>query len=152
MVNLAGTVMATTIMASPLCAELATQVLESGEHKKIIARQRTEVVARQKLARRAFGRHIVSSSSPLAPHVWVQLPDPWRAEEFVQAAADRGVLLTPSEVFVVGRTAAPHNVRVSLCAVPDLPTLDRGLRIVAGLLAQSGVPRGLRSGSARPAV
>jgi DNA-binding transcriptional MocR family regulator len=152
MVNLAGTVMATTIMASPLCAELATQVLESGEHKKIIARQRTEVVARQKLARRAFGRHIVSSSSPLAPHVWVQLPDPWRAEEFVQAAADRGVLLTPSEVFVVGRTVAPHNVRVSLCAVPDLPTLDRGLRIVAGLLAQSGLPRGLRSGSARPAV
>ncbi|HSV28107.1 MAG TPA: PLP-dependent aminotransferase family protein, partial [Candidatus Omnitrophota bacterium] len=57
-----------------------------------------------------------------------------RAAAFVAEAGRQGVALSPTESFVVGR---PHRdgVRISVSAPPSRDDVERGLRILSGILA-----------------
>jgi DNA-binding transcriptional MocR family regulator len=68
------------------------------------------------------------------------LPEPWRSEAFVARARTRGVAVTPSEAFVVGRAAAPHAVRVGLGGVASRSALERGLERLAATLREPADP------------
>jgi DNA-binding transcriptional MocR family regulator len=57
-------------------------------------------------------------ADPGAFHCWWELPDPWRAEMFVAAAARHGIAVTPAAAFAVGRSRAPNAVRLALSAPP----------------------------------
>jgi DNA-binding transcriptional MocR family regulator len=72
----------------------------------------------------------------------LHLADPWRREDFLQAALAQGVRVATASSFVIGREVAPHAVRISLAAARDQETLDRALAVIAELAeSRPGVRR-----------
>jgi DNA-binding transcriptional MocR family regulator len=134
--RIAASIRATTWMAAPLMAEIVSQWIRDGTAEQIVKRKRQEAAARQRLAATVLGR-FRSPSHESAYHLWLQLPDPWRSETFAEEARRRGVAVTKAQSFVVGRAATPHAVRVCLGAPADRPQLEKGLRILAGILEAS---------------
>ena len=59
-----------------------------------------------------------------SPHVWLPLPEQWRAEDFVEAAAADGVTIAPTHSFVVGRRPMPHAVRLCIGSPPSVEALQ----------------------------
>ncbi len=76
----------------------------------------------------------------MAQHVWLELPDPWCTDDFVSQAKMRGVLISPAEAFVTGRSTPPYAVRVTLGSVPDRETLERALTTLAEILDEPQQP------------
>lgn len=68
--------------------------------------------------------------------LWLHLPEPWRQSDFALQARERGVLVAPSEAFMVGRNAAQHAVRVSLSQIADDAALEWALGVLASLLRE----------------
>lgn len=71
-------------------------------------------------------------ADPQAYHCWWELPDPWRADTFVAAAARRGIAVTPSGAFAIGSGHVPNAVRLAL-ASPPVDVLAEALGVLAGL-------------------
>jgi DNA-binding transcriptional MocR family regulator len=136
--RIAATVRASTWLTSPILAELVTEWIESGDADRMVDWKRTEIAARYDLALRILGRWL--PPGPVTFHFWLPLPEPWRTEAFVAQARSRGVMVTPSEEFMVGRDSAPHAVRVCLGATLSRDRLEEGLRRLAVLLAQGPQP------------
>jgi DNA-binding transcriptional MocR family regulator len=126
---------ATTWMASPLSAAVASLLIENGAAAEIARRQRDEMRKRQELAHRILAGHSFNSLAA-GMHVWLQLPETWRAGSFVTSLKSRGVAITPAEAFAFGHGTSPHSVRLSLGgATATRSELQNGLQIVAELLA-----------------
>lgn len=133
-----STIQATTWFTAPLLAELVTEWIESGQADAIAGWKRTETAARHALALEILGRWL--PSSPVSFHLWLTLPEPWRAETFVTQARSRGVAVNSAEEFLVGRESAPHAVRVCLGATLSRSRLEEGLRRLADLLSTPPKP------------
>jgi DNA-binding transcriptional MocR family regulator len=128
---------ATTWAVAPLTAAVASAWIRDGTADSILEARRAEARARQALAReRLAGADL--ESQPEAYYLWLRLPEPWRGEAFAAEARARGVLVTPSEAFAVGRGAAPHAVRLCLGAARSREALGRGLDRVGELLRAGG--------------
>jgi len=123
---------ATTVMASPLLAEITARWIDDGTADLMANARRNEARARQQLARRIL-HDVVLAGDRGAFHLWVPLPGRTSSAGFVAAAQQRGVVVIPGEAFSVGelRTAA---VRVSLGPPRDHDELSRGVQVVAELL------------------
>jgi len=137
--RLAARVRSTSWMATPLVAELATRWIEDGTMAELVDWQRGELAARQALV----GESLAGSACQRHANglnVWLPLPPPWRAENFVDQARLRGVLISSAEPFVVGRLAEPHAVRLSVGSVRDRDELKAALLEIRALLGQSGEP------------
>ena len=123
-------------MAPPLMLEIASRWIEDETVRGLVAERRREAARRQARATsRLSGLSLLTH--PESYHLWLRLPEPWRADEFAAQARGRGVLVTPAEVFAVGRSSAPHAVRLCLAAARSDDDLERGLDVVAEL-ARSG--------------
>jgi DNA-binding transcriptional MocR family regulator len=120
--------------ATPLTAEIAVQWLEDGTADRILQSRTNEAKARLALVREIFGDHPFDSA-PGHLYVWLHLPDPWRANDFVAEAARRGVRITSSEAFAVGRNEPPHAVRIGFGMPPTREKLAAGLWTLAEILA-----------------
>jgi DNA-binding transcriptional MocR family regulator len=136
--RIAATIRASTWLTSPILAELVTGWIESGEADEMVAWKRSETAARHDLAVEILAPWL--TPGPASFHRWLPLPAPWRTETFVAQARARGVMVTPSEEFMVGRDSAPHAVRVCLGATLSRDRLEEGLRRLAVLLAQGPEP------------
>ncbi len=119
--------------APALPAEVASRWIQDGTADRIAEAQRAEDLARQQLAR-AILPHGVVYGHPAAQHIWLVLPEPWRREDFVAEARRRGVIVTGADAFAVGRTSAPHAVRIGLCNPGTRDEAARGLRAIADSL------------------
>ena len=128
--RLVGGVRATTWMAAPLMAEIAARWIADGTADEARRRKRVEMAARQAVAREVLGRYRMQSQ-PESFHLWLSLPDPWRSDAFAAHARRRGVLVGPSQTFLVGPGAAPAAVRVCLGPPRDRDQLRKGLRTLA---------------------
>jgi DNA-binding transcriptional MocR family regulator len=128
-----GSLRATTWAVAPLTAAVASTWIRDGTADAILRARRTEARFRQALVRERLAGAAIAAH-PEAYYVWLQLPEPWRSDAFAAEARARGVVVTPSEVFAVGREAAPHAVRLCLGAARRRETLARGLDLVADLL------------------
>lgn len=137
--RLALTIWATVWMATPLAGEITALWIEDGTADRVVERRRREAAARQRLARTVLG-DLAYHSQPHAFHIWLELPEPWRSDELVRAAARRGVLVAPAEAFAVGRTPIPRAVRVSLSGAETREELAAGLAVLAELLADPPIP------------
>ena len=136
-----ASVMAIGWTAAPLTAELASLWIADGTAQRVAAEKRAEARERQKIARRVLAP-LESSSEDTSCHLWLQLPDPWRANEFVARARRAGVAVTAAEAFVVGRGAAPHAVRLCVSTPATRGELEHALRALANVLrsAPDGEP------------
>lgn len=93
--------------------------------------KRADAVVRQRLVRERFDGFDVRAD-PASYHCWWELPEPWRAETFVAAAARRGIAVSPAAAFAVSPRRAPNAVRLAL-ASPSHAVLSTALETLAGL-------------------
>ncbi len=133
MQRVSATMQATTWFTAPLMAEIVTQWIESGQADEMAEWKRLETAARHRLAREILGPWL-PASVPVSFHLWMQLPEPWRAENFVSQAHARGVAVNSPDEFLVGRDTAPHAVRVCLGGGLSRGRLEDGLKRLAELL------------------
>jgi DNA-binding transcriptional MocR family regulator len=124
-----------TWMTSPFAAHVAARWVEDGTALALAARQRAECERRQDLAAAILGEFPMRAH-PGAPHVWLKLPEPWRAEEFTAYAARHGAGVLSSEATAVDSGVRPSAVRVSLCN-DDFARLKVGLGILSDILCGS---------------
>jgi DNA-binding transcriptional MocR family regulator len=132
--RLAGGLRATTLMAPPLMAALAARWIAEGAIETLTAAIRLENLERQKLASEILSEARFAAD-PHGHHLWLAMPSAWRAADFAEQADRSGVSIVPSSAFAVGGAPA-EAVRLSLGVAPDRPTLEDGLKLLAGLLAE----------------
>ena len=122
-------------MAAPITAEIGTRMIESGSAETVLAARRQEAAARGALAHEILGDRQLDCA-PGALYGWLQLPDPWRANDFAAAAESRGVKVTPAESFAVERRETPHAVRLCLGPPSSRQELRNGLEVLESLLRE----------------
>jgi DNA-binding transcriptional MocR family regulator len=131
--RLEASLRATTWAVAPLTAAVASAWIRDGTADALLRSRREEARARQAIARERLAGADVETK-PEAYYLWLRLPEPWRRDAFAAEARSRGVVVTPADVFAVGRDPAPHAVRLCVGAARDRDELARGLDVVAGLL------------------
>jgi len=126
--RIADLIHATTLMAPSPGVEVGAAWLADGTAERVIEWKRAEVKTRSALARRNL--KILRTTAPAnSPHLWVQLPPRWTADDFVREARARGVVITASGAFAVGRDT-PQAVRVCLGAARDRQVMVDALRML----------------------
>ncbi|MEV1175754.1 PLP-dependent aminotransferase family protein, partial [Nonomuraea sp. NPDC049784] len=83
---------------SRFALEIASHWMTDGTAAHIEKAKRQDAADRQALVRERLGEFAVLADS-CAYHCWWELPEPWRAETFVAAAARRGIAVTPAAAF-----------------------------------------------------
>jgi DNA-binding transcriptional MocR family regulator len=129
--RLAKALVAGAWTAHGVALDLCTRWLSDGTVGALAQSKRDDARSRQAIATRLL------SGLPLRPnpsgyHLILDLPDPWRADPYVQAARRRGVAITPASAFAVAPGHAPNAVRLALAA-PTLDRLSTALRELASL-------------------
>jgi DNA-binding transcriptional MocR family regulator len=132
-------VRATSWMATPLPAEVATRWFADGTLDDLVTRQREEMTRRNALAAAELEGYRYWHH-PSGLHLWLELPRPWRAANFVTQVRLHNVAVSSPEPFVVGRRAEPHAVRVCLGGPATLPELAKGLRRLRSVLEMGPEP------------
>ncbi len=131
--RLSAAIWATCWTATPITTEIAARWIESGAAARILDGRKREIAAR-----RAMCEEILPTddhgirSGPI--HLWLQLPDPWRANDFVTEARRRHVAVTPAESFAVGRNSTPHAVRICFGMPRTRDELKTGLETISSML------------------
>ncbi len=120
-------------MAAPILAELATRWIEDGTAEKILDAHRAEAIARLKLATAKLGHHSISATTG-CHHIWLTLPEPWRATDYTEEAKRRGIVIAPAEIFAAGRSNAPRAVRICIGMPRQRKKLDYALDVLAEIL------------------
>ncbi len=131
--RLAATIRMTCWMTSPLNAEIVVRWLESPVHEELTRWHREQAFERSRIVREVL-KPWNPQGNDHAYHVWLPLPEPWRMEEFVNEAERRGVLVTGSDHFVVGRGQTPHAVRICYAWEHNPNRLMRGLTVLHEML------------------
>jgi DNA-binding transcriptional MocR family regulator len=124
-----------TWMASRFAVDAATGWMTDGTAAAIGEAKRRDAVARQQIAAARLAGFDIRAD-PHAYHCWWVLPEPWRADTFVAAAARRGIAVTPAGAYTVAAGHVPNAVRVAL-ASPPLDVLGAALDVLAQV-ARSG--------------
>ncbi|HVI51332.1 MAG TPA: PLP-dependent aminotransferase family protein [Candidatus Sulfotelmatobacter sp.] len=133
-------VSASTMMVSPLLAEVATMLIEDGGAAQAAEAQRREARERVRLAVEALG----AVYAPPGPsfNLWLPLPPQWRADAFAAEAYRRGVVVAPAGSFATTRRV-PEAVRLSVSAPVNREDLRVGLKVVGDLLASTPASVGM---------
>ena len=131
--KLAASMRADCWMVAPLLPEIASDWIESGVAGQLIDLQRRAIAERLAVALPLL-QGLDYRSHPESPLVWLPLPEPWRAGQFSAALRQAGVLVRTADHFAVGRSAAPHAVRLSLNAAKSVAEVASGLQTVVNVL------------------
>jgi DNA-binding transcriptional MocR family regulator len=123
----------TTTWTAPLVAEVVSEWIHDGMAADIVRRRVHTAIERQQLARRILGAAVRPTVFPTF-HLWLPLPEPWRANDFVAHAGILGVSLAPPDTFVPGRAAAPHAIRLCIGTEADPQRVEQGLRTIAQMI------------------
>jgi DNA-binding transcriptional MocR family regulator len=132
---IAAAVRATVYSASPLMARIVARWITDGTAAQLVEEKRTEIRRRNRMARSILA-NFGFIGDPAAPHLWLTLPEPWRADDFVAAARHRGVGIIPAAAFAVARQP-PEAVRICLGAQTTAERVERALMRLAELLASA---------------
>lgn len=132
-------VRATTWTAPPLMASVVTHWITDGTADRLMVEKRTEARYRQQLAADMLDGY-EHSGHPASFHLWLKLPPGCRTDDFLVAARERNVLVSPASLFKVGdaATAIPQAVRLCIGAPRQRKDLEHALRIVVEILEQRG--------------
>ena len=132
--RLAGVLRATVLMAPSLMSALASRWIAEGVLNELTRSIRNENSERQKLATSILGG-AAFAADPHGHHLWLRLPEHWRAADFADHADRAGVSIVPASAFAT--VAHPvEAVRISLGVAPDRGDLEDGLTLLASLMSQ----------------
>ncbi|MEU4670514.1 PLP-dependent aminotransferase family protein [Amycolatopsis sp. NPDC023774] len=133
--RLAGAVRSGGCGCTRFAMEAATRWITGGALAEVETAKRADAAERATiLDERLAGFTVVGD--PAAYHRWWELPEQWRAETFVAAAARHGIALSPAASFAVLPGHAPNAVRLAVSAPPK-ETLAAALDVLAALAAGS---------------
>ncbi len=126
-------------MAPPLMAEVIRLWVDDGTALRLVQDKRREGRHRQTAVRRRLDAAAIGYTPPApnAFHLWIHLPEPWRDDEVVAAAARAGVTLNPAWSFAVGR-AEHAAIRVCFSRPPDLDQVEVGMAKLVQILTGPG--------------
>jgi len=123
---------AITMMTSPIVAEVATRLIESGAAQDTAREQATTLMRRQKIADEILGIAPRREAEP-SMHRWFELDPHWDSMNFVAEALRLGVSVAAGPLFSALPTADPKAVRISLGGELDEHRVKRALVTLAGL-------------------
>ncbi|WP_086820074.1 PLP-dependent aminotransferase family protein [Allokutzneria sp. NRRL B-24872] len=133
--RVAGAVRSGTWAAPGFALAAASCWIADGTADVIASAKRVDAAARQALVRKELTDFAITAD-PQAYHCWWELPEAWRAETFVAAAARRGIAVSPAAAFAVGSGRAPNAVRLATSApAPDV--LSAALRALTAIARSS---------------
>jgi DNA-binding transcriptional MocR family regulator len=133
--RLAATLHATTVMAAPLMAALATRLIADGTAEAALAAIRRETAARQRLVAELLQPAWVQTQ-PEAFHFWLKLPEPWSRGALMQHLRSCGIGVVISDAFTVSGPP-PEAARICLGGPPGRADIKHALGILAGALDRS---------------
>jgi DNA-binding transcriptional MocR family regulator len=128
---------ATSWTASPLIAELVSQLIASGQMAELSAAVREESRARRAIFHEIFGG-MPTRSEPGGYHVWLPLPADRDPTDLFIAARGRGILVTPPG-FAVGEVEE-RGLRLCLGGPENQDALRTALETVKRLVTRSARP------------
>ncbi len=111
--KVAASIRADCWMVAPLMPEIATIWPETGEAEHLIGLQRNAIAERLAEAKRLLAG-IDMRCAEHYPHLWLPLPQSWRAGSYAASLRQAGVLVRTMDHFAVGRAVTPHAVRIGL--------------------------------------
>ena len=118
---------------TPLALAAGMRLLADGTAAEITRRKRADALARQAIVADCLTGHRIDAD-PRSYHVWLELPEGWRAEALTAAAARAGIAITPASAFAIAPGHSPNAVRLAL-GLPSHDELRHALRRLAALLA-----------------
>ncbi|BBH48323.1 PLP-dependent aminotransferase family protein [Pseudomonas sp. KU43P] len=130
--RLSSMVRSSVWMPSPLMAQLASNLINSGMADQLVKIQQDEAAARQQMAREILGKYKIRSQLN-SFHLWLELPDPWTSDEFANLARNNGVTVVSGSQFLPERSPASCGVRIALMT-PSRQELSFALTKLASLL------------------
>lgn len=124
-----------TWFASPLSAALMKHWVRSGAADRILRSIQNEAIERQKIAvgileGAEFRTH------PESLFLWLTLPQHWQDAAFVDAAAERGLIIRPGSLFSVDPDYDPQATRIVLGAPKTRDELTTALHGIADLVGE----------------
>nr|WP_315248278.1 PLP-dependent aminotransferase family protein [uncultured Duganella sp.] len=137
--RLAAAVRATTVMAAPLSAALATRWIRDGTADLALNAIRKESMARQRLAARILPPDSYASQ-PEAFHLWIRLPEQWDQTALTAHLRATGVGVVPSDAFAVG-AQPPPAIRVCIGGVASHEDIRQALQKIAEALRHAPLER-----------
>ena len=118
--------------ASGFALAAGQRLMADGTVAELSRLKRIDAARRQQMAAKYLAGFEVQANVK-SYHLWLTLPQHWRSQTFVAAAARRDIALTPSTTFAVSPGHAPNAVRLALGA-PSTEQLDLALRTLSGML------------------
>ncbi|QDV11159.1 putative HTH-type transcriptional regulator YjiR [Rosistilla oblonga] len=123
---------AVSVMASPVCATLATHWIESGLADAVLASVRSSTRARQRLLKRYLPADIVQTDEH-AFHAWIRLKKPWTRAHLVDWMRGYALGVVASDRFCVD-IEAPEALRVCLGGAASLQETELAIQALWGAL------------------
>lgn len=117
---------------------IALQWMADGTATKLSTAKRVDAFERNALACKVLSGFNTYGDAR-GYHVWLELPESWRAEIFCAATMRNGIALAPSSAFTVAAGYAPNAVRIAL-ASPEIADLERALKTLRKLLVDGPDP------------
>lgn len=122
-------------MAPPLMGEVARRWIDSGFADEIVGKLQQDVRVRWKMVEAILGDHVADNDRS-SYHLWIRLPEHWRADAFADQLQRMGVIVMPAETFAVGKQRPTPAIRVCVGAMTTLRRTEEGLRIIARALRE----------------
>ena len=133
--RLAGTLRATTVMASPITTAIGSEWVMQGIAKEMLDAVREESMTRQMLAKKIL-RNFSYSAQIEGFHLWLPLPSQWSAQEFASIMRNKGVGVVSAAAFCTNGEP-PDAVRVSLGGPQSQAECEHSLKLIAATLQSS---------------
>ena len=130
--RLAAAIRATTSMASPLTAAIATRWIGDGTAEAVREAIRRETASRRQILRALLPEAGLRTAED-AFHAWLPLDPPWTRSAFIDRLRSAGIGAVGSDAFAAG--TAPEAVRLGLGAPATREALRTSLEAVAAALA-----------------
>ncbi|MGD9125046.1 MAG: PLP-dependent aminotransferase family protein, partial [Desulfarculaceae bacterium] len=125
------------LTAPPLPVEVMAIWLEDGTINQILHKRRAEAEIRQGLLAQYLGGFKLMTHQR-SNYVLLVLPERWSSLQFATEAFKQGVVVAPEETFAINGGSQGNTVRISLSTPQGRDMLEKGLRILADILAGVG--------------
>nr|WP_172420306.1 PLP-dependent aminotransferase family protein [Halomonas hydrothermalis] len=131
--SLSTSLRATSWMATPLMAEVATQLINSGRAEKALENNKAELYTRNKILSEALEGFNLSTAR-YGTHAWLKLPPAWTRSDFALWSQDSGIKTLMADAYIVGDATVDEATRISVSAARSEAALrDAAQRINSAL-------------------